>query len=194
VDGPFILYAGRKDRQKGYYLLTGAFKLVRQQRPDVSLVCMGPCGSADSRPKIDGLIDLDFVSEEEKHDALAACTCLCVPSVGESFGLVFMEAGRYAKPVIGRNVPVLRELWEDGAAGLLVGEMDAERNSATLNTEELAAALLKLLADENECHRLGENLQRVSARFVWPKIVGKFEASYYQALDAYGKSANKAGQ
>jgi glycosyltransferase involved in cell wall biosynthesis len=192
VDGPFILYAGRKDQQKGYYLLTEAFKLVRRQRPDLGLVCMGPFGgSPDSRLKIDGLIDLDFVSEEEKHDALAACTCLCVPSVGESFGLIFMEAGRYAKPVIGRNVPVLRELWDEGAAGLLVGQLDAEHNSAALSPEELAAALLKLLSDAGECRRLGENLQKISARFVWPKIVENFEASYHQALETYHKPANK---
>jgi glycosyltransferase involved in cell wall biosynthesis len=194
IAGPFILYIGRKDQQKGYFLLLEAFKLIRRQRPDMSLVCMGPFGQTATRPKIEGLVDLDFVSEDEKHDALAACTCLCVPSEGESFGLVFMEAGRYAKPVIGRNVPVLRELWEEGAAGLLAGSPDDGRNIARLEPDELAGTLLKLLSDADECRRLGENLQRVSAQFVWPLIVEKFETCYYQAMEAYAANANQNRQ
>jgi glycosyltransferase involved in cell wall biosynthesis len=190
VAGPFILYIGRKDNQKGYFLLLEAFKLIRRQRPDLSLVCMGPPVSSNARPQMDGLVDLDFVSEEEKHDALAACTCLCVPSVGESFGLVFMEAGRYAKAVIGRNVPVLRELWEDGAAGRLAGSPDEERNSARLEPDELAAALLKLLSDEGECRRLGGNLRRVSEQFTWPRIVERFESSYHETLKAFAPRNN----
>jgi len=95
VAGPFILFIGRKDRQKGYLLLLDAFKVLRRQRRDISLVCMGPTESTAKRQKVEGLKDLDFTSEELKHDALAACTCLCIPSDGESFGLVYMEAGRY---------------------------------------------------------------------------------------------------
>ncbi len=183
IIGPFILYVGRKDNQKGYFLLIEAFKAIRRARPDLSLVCMGPPVSPTTRPQMDGLIDLDFVSEDEKHDALAACTCLCVPSEGESFGLIFMEAGCYAKPVIGRNVPVLRELWEDGVAGLLVGHPDEERNIAQLDPDQLVSALLKLLSDPAECRRLGENLRKVSEQFVWQRIVERFEASYYETLN-----------
>ena len=125
VDGPFILFIGRKDPQKGYPLLLDAFKVVRRQRPEISLVCMGPTESTTKRQEIEGLIDFDFTSEELKHDALAACTCLCVPSDGESFGLVYMEAGRYGKPAVGRKVAVLEELLHDGVAALLVGVPDA---------------------------------------------------------------------
>lgn len=185
IAGPFILYVGRKDNQKGYFLLMEAFELMRRQRPDLSLVCMGPPVSSTTRPRMDGLIDLDFVSEDEKHDALAACSCLCVPSVGESFGLIFMEAGRYAKPVIGRKVAVLQELWDGGEAGLMVGIPDHAQNRAELDPEELATALLKLLSDENECKRLGNNLQKISEQFVWSRIVERFEASYHETLKAF---------
>jgi glycosyltransferase involved in cell wall biosynthesis len=183
INGPFILYLGRKDRQKGYYLLLDAFKIVHRQRPDIRLCCMGPLTSDDGQPNIKGVFDLDFVSEGDKHDALAACSCLCVPSVGESFGLVFMEAGRYAKPVVGRNVPVLRELWKEGEAGLLLGVPEDGQNSANLDASELAAALLKLLSDDSECLRLGASLRDTSEQFLWTAIVERFEASYYRALD-----------
>ena len=183
VAGPFILFIGRKDRQKGYLLLLDAFKVLRRQRRDISLVCMGPTESTAKRQKVEGLKDLDFTSEELKHDALAACTCLCIPSDGESFGLVYMEAGRYGKPAVGRKVAVLQELLNDGAAALLLGVPDEGRNRAMLSPEALAAALVKLLSDPKECHRIGENCRAVSEQFLWPRVVKRFEASYYQALE-----------
>jgi len=187
VTGPFILFIGRKDRQKGYLLLLDSFKVIRRHRPDISLVCMGPAESTAKQQEVEGLIDLDFTSEELKHDALAACNCLCVPSDGESFGLVFMEAGRYGKPAVGRKVAVLQELLNDGAAALLVGMPGEARNRAMLSPEVLAAALLKLLSDPKECHRLGENCRTVSEQFLWPLAVKRFEASYYQAVDDFKK-------
>jgi glycosyltransferase involved in cell wall biosynthesis len=189
VPGPFILFIGRKDRQKGYLLLLDAFKVLRRQRPDISLVCMGPTEPAAKWQEIEGLIDLDFTSEELKHDALAACTCLCVPSDGESFGLVYMEAGRYGKPAVGRKVAVLEELLHDGVAALLLGVPDDAHNRAALSPEALAAALLKLLSDSKECRRIGENCRAVSKQFVWPRVVKRFEASYYQAVEEFKKQA-----
>jgi glycosyltransferase involved in cell wall biosynthesis len=182
ITGPFILFIGRKDLQKGYPLLLDAFKTMRSHRPDISLVCMGPAGPAYMGGKVEGLTDLEFASEDEKHDALAACACLCVPSEGESFGLVFMEAGLYGKPVIGRNVAVLQELWKGGEAGLMLGTPDRAHNRAELGPQDLASALLKLFSDPAECQRLGDNLRKVSEQFVWPRIVERFEASYYKAL------------
>jgi glycosyltransferase involved in cell wall biosynthesis len=192
LDGPFILFIGRKDRQKGYLLLLDAFKVLRRQRPDMNLVCMGPTESTAEQQEIEGLIDFDFTSEELKHDALAACTCLCVPSDGESFGLVYMEAGRYGKPTVGRKVAVLEELLHDGVAAVLLGVPDDAHNRATLSPESLAAALRKLLSDPKECRRIGENCRAVSEQFVWPRVVKRFEASYYQALEGFKKqTANK---
>ena len=185
VTGPFILFIGRKDRQKGYLLLLDAFKVICRERRDINLVCMGPVGLKAKQQTVEGLIDLDFTSEELKHDALAACTCLCVPSEAESFGLVFMEAGRYGKPAIGRKVAVLQELLKDGAAAVLLGVPDEARNRAKLNPEVLAAGLLELLSDPKECQRIGENCRAVSEQFLWPRVVKRFEVSYYQAVDDF---------
>jgi glycosyltransferase involved in cell wall biosynthesis len=168
-------------------LLLDAFKVIHRQRRDINLVCMGPVGSKDKQQTVEGLIDLNFTSEELKHDALAACTCLCVPSEAESFGLVFMEAGRYGKPAIGRKVAVLQELLNDGAAAVLLGVPDEARNRAMLSPEVLAAGLLKLLSDPTECHRIGENCRAVSEQFLWPRVVKRFEASYKKAVEDFKK-------
>jgi glycosyltransferase involved in cell wall biosynthesis len=114
---------------------------------------------------------------------MAACACLCVPSVGESFGLVYMEAGRYAKPVVARRLPVLEELLENGNAGLLVGQTDAKNNHVPLSAEELAGALHQLLGSPERCRELGENCRRVSDQFVWPQVVKRFQGAYERALE-----------
>jgi glycosyltransferase involved in cell wall biosynthesis len=146
---------------------------------------MGPPILGTRQREIEGLIDLDFTSEELKHDALAACTCLCVPSEGESFGLVYMEAGRYGKPAVGRKVAVLEELLHDGVAAVLLGVPDDAHNRAILTPEVLAGGLLKLLADPKERQRIGENCRAVSEQFLWPHVIKRFEVSYYQAVGEF---------
>lgn len=183
IKGLMILYLGRKATDKGYPLMVEAFKQVRNKISAITLVCMGP---DDPQTKVEpspGIVELNFVSEQEKHDALAACTCLCVPSEGESFGLVYVEAGRYRKPVIGRNLPVLQELLGTKAA-LLLGRPDDSRNTARLSAGELASGILELLNDPDRCRQLGEECHRRSENFLWPDIVERFEKSYYLSMQS----------
>jgi glycosyltransferase involved in cell wall biosynthesis len=180
--GPMILYIGRRDADKGYGHVTRAFRLVKQKQPDATLVCMGPAGGLE-KVEEPGILNFDFVEELTKHDALAACNCLCVPSEGESFGLVYMEAGRYAKPVIARRLPVLEELLEGGNAGLLVGKPNSARNENLLEPDELAQQLLDLFQYPEKALQFGTECRRVSEKFIWPKVVRNFEKSYLNSLN-----------
>lgn len=186
IKGPMFLYIGRKEADKGYPLVIEAFSQLRLQFPDITLVCMGPRSHEDDIENWPGVLELDFADEQEKHDALAACTCLCVPSSGESFGLVFMEAGLYRKPVIARNIPVLQELLGHEAA-ILPGAPDASRNTASLTMLELMAAMTKVLLSEEKCHDLGERCYQRASKYVWPKIVDNFENAYISAISAKAK-------
>jgi glycosyltransferase involved in cell wall biosynthesis len=177
IRGPMILYIGRRDADKGYGHVTRAFRLVKQKQPDATLVCMGPPGGLE-KVESPGIFNSDFVDEQTKHDALAACDCLCVPSEGESFGLVYMEAGRYAKPVIARKLPVLEELLEGGKAGLLVGHANPAKNENRLEPEELSDQILNLIQNPRLAAQIGEECRRVSGEFIWSKIVEKFEHAY----------------
>ena len=177
IRGPMILYIGRRDADKGYGHVTQAFRLVKQKQPDATLVCMGPAGGLE-KVEEPGIVNFDFVDEQTKHDALAACDCLCVPSEGESFGLVYMEAGRYAKPVIARKLPVLEELLENGKAGLLVGQANPAKNENRLEPEELGDQILNLIQNPRLAAQIGSECRRVSGEFIWSKIVEKFEHAY----------------
>jgi glycosyltransferase involved in cell wall biosynthesis len=184
IRGPMILYIGRRDADKGYGHVTRAFRLVKQKQPDATLVCMGPAGGLE-KVEEPGILNFDFVDEQTKHDALACCDCLCVPSEGESFGLVYMEAGRYAKPVIARKLPVLEELLEEGNAGLLVGRANPSKNENYLEPQELSEQILNLIQNPRFAAQIGEECRRVSGKFVWPEVVKKFEASYEKVLERF---------
>ncbi|MBP9223628.1 MAG: glycosyltransferase family 4 protein [Verrucomicrobiales bacterium] len=181
IVGPIVLYVGRKDHDKGYSLVVEAFKLLREDIPEANLVCMGPPGACTADP-MPHFLDLGFASEETKHDALAACTCLCVPSEGESFGLIFMEAGRYGKPVVARKLPVLEELLGRGEAGLLL-ESTAERDHhVSLSADDLSKGLVLILTSPDVSTRFGSNLKLISDNFIWNNVARRFEAAYLESL------------
>jgi glycosyltransferase involved in cell wall biosynthesis len=182
INGPIILFLGRKDEDKGYFLLKQTFPLVRAHYPTATLVCIGPSGTEVPSPEHqEGILEIGFAPEQTKHDALAACTFLCVPSMGESFGLVYMEAGRYSKPSVGRPLPVLEELLQRHDAIVLVGTAGAQ-HTIPPDPQDLAQALLKLLNDPSTVQRLGQNAYRASGEFIWSQVVQRFETAYRNAI------------
>ena len=135
-----------------------------------------PATAPEALPPV---LELGFLSEDEKHDALAACDVFCVPSIGESFGLVYMEAGRYRKPIVCRPIPVLEELLQ-GAADF-VGERVGQCGGR-LDAAELAGKLDTLIRDASRRERLGEVAFEKSEKFLWPRVVEQFSDAYRKAL------------
>jgi glycosyltransferase involved in cell wall biosynthesis len=96
-----------------------------------------------------------------------------------------MEAGRYAKPVIARRLPVLEELLEGGKAGLLVGLANSARNENRLEPEELSEQILNLIQNPRLAAKIGQECRRISGKYIWPEVVKKFEASYEKVLERF---------
>jgi glycosyltransferase involved in cell wall biosynthesis len=69
-----------------------------------------------------------------------------MPSDGEGFGLVYLEAMRASKPCIALRESAAAEIVVDGETGLLVGD----------SVDELTGALARLLADPAMATALGE--------------------------------------
>lgn len=70
-----------------------------------------------------------------------------MPSRGEGFGLVYLEAMKAGKPVLAARGSAAEEIVEDERTGLLVDPEDRE---------ELRDALDRLAAHPGEARRLGE--------------------------------------
>jgi glycosyltransferase involved in cell wall biosynthesis len=114
------------------------------------------------------ILNLNDLTDEEKQDALAACDVLCVPSKGESFGMVYFEAWAYGKPVVGLDLPVLRETIKANEAGILVRE----------RFDELADAVCQLLGDFQLRHEMGKNGRKAAQQHSWEAAVMSYFRTY----------------
>ncbi len=147
-DRPAVFFLGRRDEGKGYPALLEAWQCVAREHPQAVLLLAGPgdthVGKLQALPP-DSIRDLGIPNEQEKADAYDACDIFCLPSSHESFGIVFVEAWSYAKPVICGTAPATREWVNDGVTGLW-SEADAPA---------IAEKLLHLLQDGALRQKLG---------------------------------------
>jgi glycosyltransferase involved in cell wall biosynthesis len=118
------------------------------------------------------VLNLDDLAEGEKQDALAACDLLCVPSEGESFGMVYFEAWAYKKPVVALDLPVLRETIGAAEAGILV------KNDPC----EVAAAITKLLSAGELRRAMGANGHQLALHHKWEEATQHYVQGYAEAL------------
>ena len=172
-----LLFAGTKGYNKGAIHLLQAVERVRQEIKDVILVSMGlSTGEWRNRKHIlpeSHLLDLGYVSEEEKKDAFDACDLFVMPSRYDSFGIVYLEAWRCGKPVIGAKVGAIPEVIEEGKDGLLV-EFG--------NVEQLRSTIVDLLNHPDRCREMGEaGRRKIIEKLNWQKNAVKMEKVYQEA-------------
>ena len=142
VEGPVVLYVGRRSAYKGVDLLVDAVARLG----DVTLVLLGAGDPITVSTGTARVIDLGAVSDEDKAAWLEAADVLCLPSANESFGLVVAEGWSFGVPAVTSDIPPLRSLVEEVGGGLAV-----ERSS-----QALADALAKVLGDPEGARRMGE--------------------------------------
>ena len=180
ADDAFVaLFLGRKTAYKGLQTCLDAVAAMHTQRPQAAFLAVGPetdysRGLWASRPAAGWLTMRGAVSDVDRLAALAACDVLVLPSSGESFGIVFLEAWAYGKPVIGANIAAVASLIDDGKDGFLVDPRDPG---------QLAQRLDLLLAQPHLARQLGENGSRkVHTRYTWQRIGDIVEGSYARVL------------
>jgi glycosyltransferase involved in cell wall biosynthesis len=174
-----MLFFGRKTEYKGLERCLRAFLALRAQRSDIYFLAIGP--ETDFSRRLwaahgahDGLIVRDAVSEPEKRDALAACNVLAMPSTGEAFGIVYLEAWAYARPVIGASIQAVASLVDDGVDGYLVDPNEPE---------QLLRCLLTLADNPHHAQALGARGQaKLRQRYTIDRITQIVEATYHRVL------------
>ena len=101
IEAPYVVYCGRREPLKGTPLLVDYIAAFRARTGvDVKLVLTGS-GPVDLPPDLaPHVIDAGFVSEAEKHDAMAGAVTFCHPSVNESLSIVLLESWLARTPAL----------------------------------------------------------------------------------------------
>jgi glycosyltransferase involved in cell wall biosynthesis len=151
-----------EDAYKGHERLIRAWPSVKARVPNARLVLVG---EGDDRRRLEAIAAelgvagavrfAGLVTDEELAGWYQHCTFFVLPSDGEGFGLVFLEAMRAGKACIGGpGAPA--EIVEDGVTGLIIPSRPSRGDDA------LVDALSRLVLDDELRDRLGRNGQ---ARF-----------------------------
>jgi glycogen synthase len=144
-----LLFVGRLESRKGIDILLEVAPNILKQFPNAVLDIVGD----DTIPRSDGMTYKDEflkskvpdeilsqiifhgrAEEEELRGFYKYCDIFVAPSRYESFGLVFIEAMMFGKPVITCNSGGAPEVVTDGVTGLLVKPGDAKSLAQALQT------------------------------------------------------------
>lgn len=116
---PTVLMVGTLEPRKGHSQVLDAFEKLWQQGRDINLVIVGKPGwktealqqRLRSHPQNKTrLYWLDNASDELLELLYVGCTGVIVATQAEGFGLPLIEAMHHNKPVLARDIPVLREI------------------------------------------------------------------------------------
>lgn len=178
-DVPRLLCVGRLIPIKGHLVLLRAFRDARAEIPDLELEIAGrgplePALRAYAREL--GIEDaVRFLGQVNPiQTAIERTAISVVPSLGEGFGMVALEAMERARPVIAAAIGGLGELVEDGRTGLLV---------APGESEPLARAIVELASNPELAKTMGEaGRARALDRFLEERCTDRTELLYFESL------------
>jgi glycosyltransferase involved in cell wall biosynthesis len=180
-DAFVLLFLGRQVEYKGLKPTLDAFRLLQMRYPHVHLLVVGPETDFSRRlfaqhDQVSRVSNLGMVPDETRLDALNACDCLVLPSRGEAFGIVFLEAWIVGKPVIGPRTSAVSTVIRDGRDGWLVPTDDAGA---------IAAAVKRWIESPALASQMGESgRQRVLERYTGTRIADIVEGVYLRTLRA----------
>jgi len=183
-DVPTVGFLGRYDEpRKGLPVLLQAMRTVVGAHPTAQLLVAGRGDPAE----LDRLVGDDLrphvrllgeVSEADKAAFLRSVDVYCAPGLlGESFGVVLVEAMAAGAPVLASDLDAFARVLEDGAAGVLVRRGDPAA---------LAGELAGLLGDPGRRARLSAAGTRAAAAYDWSVVAARILAVYETVAPAGG--------
>jgi glycosyltransferase involved in cell wall biosynthesis len=186
-----VLYVGRLERRKGILDLFAAIPEVLRRVPDARFLVAGADNSAsdgferrtgrrydeffeERHPEAAHAVSfLGHVSEARLAQLYQSCDLFVAPSLHESFGLIYLEAMNYAKPVVACRAGGVPEVVAHGETGILV---DPESPKA------LAEAIVTLLGSPTRLREMGlAGRARLLERFTHLAMARAF-AEIYRSL------------
>jgi len=175
-----IIFAGRLVPHKHVDDLLKAMQIINKKMRKAKLKIIGTGPQEGTLKKLAKELKLEntqFLGQIKEYEGvikeIKKSTLLVLPSTREGFGIVLAEANACKKPVIAYDIDGVRDVVQSTKNGLLVPPN---------NVEELANAILHLLANNKLCLQMGlEGRKRVEEKFTWDKTASEIE-NFYNSL------------
>jgi len=167
------IYLGALAKDKGIEDALQVFRLLKDKKSGWSFLVAGRSDQHYNRFLSDfvrknnlekELEYFGFVSERKKYELLSKAHVLVNPSTREGWGLVNLEANSVGTPVVGYDVPGVRDSVVHNKTGIL-----CKQKSPVC----LAENADDLLNDNKRYERMNFNAKKWSAKFGWEKSVAK---------------------
>jgi glycogen(starch) synthase len=172
----FVLGVGRVVKKKGFDLLLDAFQRVAASHPDLGLVIGGSGPARDdlirsaARAGLGERVALPgSLSRGQVAWAMSNAAVFVLPSRVEPFGIVVVEALRSGCPAIVSSHGGATEIVHDVRDAIVVDPCDSPA---------LAAAIERVITDENLANGLRRAGPRVAAAFDWGTIAPRYRQLY----------------
>ena len=181
-----IVWTGRFVPEKGIEYLIKAAKIVCENIRYCRFLLIG---HGPLKQKILKLISeygierfVDIIgplARDKIAKILKSATIFAFPSLREGMPLSVLEAMACGLPVIGSNVPGIKDIIIDGENGILVPPR---------NPEKLADAILTILNDRTLRQKIGQNARElILKKYSWEVVLDRIMETYYEALEDYGE-------
>ena len=174
LDRPFVLNVGTIEPRKNLTRLIEAYARAPRRKEFDLVIAGGPGWMYDDiyhAPEKFGVSErvrfLGFVPDETLPALYSLCTCFVYPSLYEGFGLPVLEALACGAPVVTSKTSSLPEV--AGAAAVLIDPRD---------TEDLAAALARVLEDGSLRTELAQRGLKQARRFSWEASARQLRAAF----------------
>jgi glycosyltransferase involved in cell wall biosynthesis len=177
---PLVVFIGRVTRDKGATAVVRAMQQLWADGVDVECIVAGSIMPDFDRfrralPPLPRLQLLGPIDDQVKRDLLAAADVVVMPSRAESFGIVYLEAWLYGKPVIGARAGGVPDIIADGVDGWLVNFDDAS---------QIAQAIQHLLGDPAQAAAMGAHGHaKVEQYYTWDRIYGLLANIYGDLIE-----------
>lgn len=156
----------RAERYKGIDTVIDALPAVIQEIPLLNYYVIGDGDDLERHKALareKGVADrvhfLGSVGNYQLHHYYNSCDVFVMPSSGEGFGIVYLEAMQHQKPVVAARSGAAPEVVLDGITGRLVDYG---------NKEQLARTLIELCHDSEQRRELGSaGYQRLQSNFTF---------------------------
>ncbi len=181
-NNPYLLFLGRIEERKNVGNIIKAFEILKEKyQLEHKLVLAGKPGFGYESIKsmvhssrfTEGIVELGFVSEEEKWELLKKAEVFVFPTQYEGFGIPILEAQSVGCPVVASNNSSIPEITCPKAKPSEHRRFSLPEFSALLvnpqNPSEIAEAIFKIISDQTFKKDLIEKGLENVKRFSWEK-------------------------